>query len=225
MIKEQIMNLISNLDNSLIRDEYKINIYRKYVLPSIRFSLQIHELHTSQLGVLDRVTSRFLKKWAHMPQSASLSLFQHPKLLGIKSISHLSKECKALSFTKQRLEGDLTVNEALDSRIQRESSWSRKSSSCITSQTILDNTLQSLQQGYSVKNGIKKSINNEYALHWDNRIRSYTTQGKMLELFALQENDISWQSMIYNLPKGLLQFAMNAALNTLPSPDNLKEMG
>ena len=39
------------------------------------------------------------------------------------------------------------------------------------------------------------------------------------------DGDLGWKSYMFNLPKGLLSFATRAAINVLPSGDNLKLWG
>ena len=50
-----------NLDESLVRNEFKIWIYKNYFLHSIRFLLTVHELPPSSLQKLDAMATKFLK--------------------------------------------------------------------------------------------------------------------------------------------------------------------
>ncbi len=54
--------------------------------------------------------------------------------------------------------------------------------------------------------------------------RSYS-QGRFLELLNIEESHITWRSMIFNLPRGVLKFAVNASIDTLPTNANLKRWG
>ena len=36
---------------------------------------------------------------------------------------------------------------------------------------------------------------------------------------------VTWRSYLWDIPRGVLKFAINAGLNTLPSLDNLKRWG
>lgn len=49
-----------------------------------------------------------------------------------------------------------------------------------------------------------------------------TSSGQFLELLDQEKADIQWKSTIYNVPKGVLSFALKTATNTLPTLDNLK---
>ena len=50
-------------------------------------------------------------------------------------------------------------------------------------------------------------------------------QGDYLALIMEEENCISWKSYLWDIPQGVLKFAINAGINTLPTFDNLKRWG
>ena len=40
-----------------------------------------------------------------------------------------------------------------------------------------------------------------------------------------EKENVTWKSIINNVPRGILSFALNSATNTLPTPDNLRRWG
>ena len=50
-------------------------------------------------------------------------------------------------------------------------------------------------------------------------------QGDYLALIMEEGSCISWRSYMWDVPQGILKFAINAGINTLPSFDNLKRWG
>ena len=48
----------------VVRNEYKLWIYSKYFVPSIRFLLTVHDVTSTHLTQLDILTHRYMKKWA-----------------------------------------------------------------------------------------------------------------------------------------------------------------
>ena len=50
-------------------------------------------------------------------------------------------------------------------------------------------------------------------------------QGDYIALIMEEGNCISWKSFMWDIPQGVLKFALNAGLNTLPTLDNLKRWG
>ncbi len=76
-----------------------------------------------------------------------------------------------------------------------------------------------------VKKTIKKNINDEFQDMWHNHIKLLLVQGRFLDLMNIKESFITWRSLIYNLPCGILQFAINASIDTLATNTNLKRWG
>ena len=56
-------------------------------------------------------------------------------------------------------------------------------------------------------------------------VRTLVKQGKILELTYLEQNDATWKSYIYNLPRRTMKFLLNAQLDTLPTKANLRLWG
>ena len=58
---------LNNINNMVIRDEYKMWIYKFYFLPSMRFLLTVHEITQTHLLQLDTISNKFMKKWTGIP--------------------------------------------------------------------------------------------------------------------------------------------------------------
>ena len=50
-------------------------------------------------------------------------------------------------------------------------------------------------------------------------------QGNFLSLLIEEDTNVTWKSYLWNLPRGVAKFALNASLDTLPSADNLRRCG
>ena len=72
-----------------------------------------------------------------------------------------------------------------------------------------------------VKSKVLTKANDDIYTH----IRTLVKQGKFLELTHLEKNDATWQSFIFNLPKGTMKFVLNSSIDTLPTKVNLKQWG
>ena len=86
-LESKILEKIENLDTTLIRPEYKLEIYSIYILPSIRFLLTVHDLPKTYLEKLDRKTDQYLKKWAGLPRCATPAVLHLNTALNVKKIS------------------------------------------------------------------------------------------------------------------------------------------
>ena len=126
VIKERVSDQLKNIDELLVRDEFKVRIYADYFLGANRFVFSVHDLGMTQLRDLNDLTHGYLKKWLGLPRCASWALVHDEHGLNIKSISHLYMESRALNLASIRFFGDKRVQGALDSKEEREGKWSRK---------------------------------------------------------------------------------------------------
>ena len=72
-----------------------------------------------------------------------------------------------------------------------------------------------------IQRGLGKRVND----FWKEKIGQYVMQGDYLALIMEEGNCITWKSFMWDIPQGVLKFAVNAGVNTLPSSDNLKRWG
>ena len=95
----------------------------------MRYHLSIHDIHKTHLDKLDDLARTFLKKWLNFPSRGvtDISIF-HPYLLNLKAPSQLYLEGHSGNYALMRIKADSTVNLALDSRLERETLWTNKSS-------------------------------------------------------------------------------------------------
>ena len=167
----------------------------------------------------------------------------HPYLLSVKTPSQLYMEGHAGNYTLMRIKGDKTVNHTLDSRLERESSWTQKSSTIVQCQQLLEKNIENdsifIPSPLNCPNvvdarrhaiprakiAIKKSIEEEILDAWNKRVQQLTMQGDFTNLLIQEKENVTWQSVIKNVPRGVMSFALNSVTNTLPSPDNLKRWG
>ena len=232
IVSDSICAILENIDKCLIADEYKLKVYSQYLLPAIRFKLSVHEITTTNLSKLDAIGDRFIKKWLGMPQSGTMAIAHSKEGLHIKSFSQIYKESHAISHATSRVKADSVVNIALDQKVQREQSWTRKSSISVYCEDHYTNVISSVPQSESqvkhlenVKTKVKNNIADEFVEMWHTHIKTLCVQGRFLEILAMENAHVTWKSIIYNLPRGVLKFAINASIDTLPTNANLKRWG
>ena len=202
-----------------------MKIYSQYLLPAVRFKLTVHDITESNLIKLDNLADKFLKKWLHIPPSGTRAIIHAMEGLNIKSLMQLYKESHAVAHASARFKADDTVNAALDSKLSHESQWSRKASVTVYSEHQYLNVTENVNETSTIdniKNKIKSAVRNEFHDMWHDSIKELVVQGRFLDLVAAEKSHISWRSYIYDLPRGVLQFAVNASIDTLCTNANLK---
>ena len=242
LLHELLNNKLENVDNCLVRGEYKVAIYSRYILPSLRFHMSVHNIHQTHLDKLDHQAKTYLKKWLKFPTRGvtDLSIF-HPYMLGLKPPSQVYLEGHAGNYLNMRVRGDPVVQQALAVGTQREETWSRKSSTLCECRDIFteveeNNFIPSPTNTYNfntacnfslpnLKTETRKIIAQRYLEKFNEKAHALTLQGEFLQLLKLEGQDITWKSYIYAVPRGVMGFAMRASTNSLATPDNLSRWG
>ena len=243
-LSDKLNKKLQNIDNSSLRGEYKMKIYSRYALISMRYHLSVHDIHKTHLNKLDDIARKYLKKWLNIPShgASDISLF-HPYVMGLKTPSQLYHEGHAGNYTIMRLKGDQVVNHTLDSRLERESNWSVKSSTISFCDQVLNENVENdkifiptpentSNVATSVRHEIprakvatKQSIQQFTIEKWNSKVEKLVMQGDFTNLLIEEKENVTWKSIINNIPRGVLSFALNSATNTLPTPDNLRRWG
>ena len=138
-LKEKLSTKLVNLDKTLVRPEFKIAIYTRYALPSLRYHLTVHTMHKTHLEELDMVAQSYLKKWLGIPPrgATSAGIFS-PLLLGIKPVSQVYLEGHLGAYINSNLVADFDTREALRCAVEREGEWVNKSSTVCECRDILE---------------------------------------------------------------------------------------
>ena len=77
----------------------------------------------------------------------------------------------------------------------------------------------------TLKETVKTSVilQNDSQLH--DHVKTLVKQGHFADLLMTSHTDATWQSYIYDLPKGTMKFLLNSCLDTLPTLANLHQWG
>ena len=57
---------------------------------------------------------------------------------------------------------------------------------------------------------------------WNAKAQDLVMQGDFIGLLASEKSNVTWKSIIYGVPKGVMEFALRSSTNILATPDNLK---
>ena len=137
-----------------------------------------------------------------------------------------------------KLKADANVLLAIDSQLSRESEWSRKSSTIVQCQEVLNKvqennsfpTPQNCQNFESslahqipkLKKAVKDTIKEQFSEKYNQQAEALSFQGEFLTLLNEENSDVTWRSYIFGVPRGVMSFAMRSSTNILATPDDLK---
>ena len=85
---------LNNLDKSPICGEFKLWIYKRFVVPSFHFHLAVNTITTSTIKKMQTNAMRKIKKWLGLTRSTSTAIVHHPDVIDIQSISELHTKAK-----------------------------------------------------------------------------------------------------------------------------------
>ena len=138
-LKDKLEVKLENLNKTVVRGEYKVAVYCRYILPSLQFHFSVHSIHKTHLDVLDAMARKFLKAWLSFPTNgvSDLGIF-HPSILGIKYPSQVYLEAHVSSYISLKLTEDPVVKEAMSCQLEREGAWKKKSSTAMECQQIFE---------------------------------------------------------------------------------------
>ena len=147
-----------------------------------------------------------------MPRSATNVMIHSKEGLDIKSISQLYMETHTVSHVRTRTQGDSSVNNAINSSLERESCCTINKSTIVECEaSYLDALIQcapggevsefngeqsaKLQKQFNanVRKQTKASLLVKHTKESHEQIKSLVVQGKNLALAAAEEGDLIWK--------------------------------
>ena len=90
---DSLSQLLSATDLLPIRGEYKLWLYRNYIVSLLHFHLSVDAITKSAIGKLENLATRYLKKWLGLPRCATRALLYYPGVC-CPSVSVVSREAK-----------------------------------------------------------------------------------------------------------------------------------
>lgn len=235
MVKTKVEEQIDNINSCEIRNDFKLRVYVQYSVPSLRYLFTVHELTDTQLICLDHIHTNAIKSWIGIAINGPTPAIIHsPDGLCIPKLSDVYLEAHTLSYARCLVKGDDRVVHALHCKITRESAWKRKMKLFGSKQW--DNTYHVVSKSTpanangkpiwkTFKTNIKHEFKSKRRSQWREYVQPLAVQGNMLKLIAAEKSDLTWKSMIYNLPRNVLSFAVRSCIDFLPTFTNLRTWG
>ena len=128
---------MEHLNLTSVRGEFKLAIYTRYLLPSMRLYLTVQTLNKTHLQDLDDISRMYIKKWLNYPKHgvSDIGLY-HPLGMGIKKPSQIYMEGHVMSYINSKEKADADVEHALNNRLHREFTLKKKLSTITVADDI-----------------------------------------------------------------------------------------
>jgi hypothetical protein len=233
LMSTKLSEYITNIDNSAIRNEYKLRVYVQYVLPSLRYLMTVHEITDTQLQSLDHLHTNVIKSYLDMqPRGPTPAIIHSPYGLCIPKLSDIYVESHSLAYARCMMKADDRVLHAIRSKASRECLWKRKmaKNGIAKWKENFDIAIKSCAnkaqtKWRNVKEHIKSLLTTQRKEFWTDYVLPLIQQGNMLKLIESEQSDLTWRSIIYDMPRGVMSFAVRASIDFLPTFNNLSTWG
>lgn len=83
-----VNDTLQRINDCPVRGDYKIWIYRNYLVPSIYFQLSVNKFSKSFISKLQGKVTKYLKQWLRLPRCSTLAILFHPDVLKLPYIPH-----------------------------------------------------------------------------------------------------------------------------------------
>ena len=74
---------LTHLDRAPIRGEYKIWIYRRYLVPSLHYKLAVNVVAKTTINKMNATATKYIKRWLGLIRLTSVAIIHHPAVLDI----------------------------------------------------------------------------------------------------------------------------------------------
>ena len=74
---------LENLEQVRIRGEYKLWIYKRYMVPSFHFALAVNPIPETAIKKMQAADLMMIKRWLNLPKCFTTSALHHPNVIDI----------------------------------------------------------------------------------------------------------------------------------------------
>ena len=214
-------SILSRLDRAKIRGEYKVWIYKRYLVPSLHFKLSVNPISTQTIKKANALATKCIKSWLGLTRSTTVAVLHHPDVLGIPFLKNYSTKAKLSYLSAVMVSKDPVIEEI--AILSSSPAFSRDVNIPVSACNALQLAVGSIKEINRVTlpkstRAIQVKIERE---HWNSHLHKLTVQKKFSDVCVLERDTNVWSRIMGGLPAGQLSFILRAASDTLPTPLNL----
>ena len=213
--------IASSLDQTMIRGEYKVWVYKRYLVPSLHFKLAVNPISSSSIKKANALATKCIKSWLGLCRSTTVAVLHHPSVLNIPFLDSYSTAAKLSYLSAVTVSEDPLIKEIAS--LYSSSAFQKNykiPSTAVDALSLAKDSVSDINRATFSK-ATKSIWNKSERHHWDNHLSNLTVQSKFSDACTLELDNKVWSRIQQGLPSGQLSFMLRAASDTLPTPMNL----
>ena len=215
----RLTELLTATDVLSVRGEYKLWIYRNYILSLLRFHLSVDAVTQSAISKMESMVTRYLKKWLHLPRSATKVILYYPGIC-CPSVSYISREAKLNLLSCVSASSDPQLHE-LGIHLQLGKDFLQVRDKDYSTLMAARKQLSTLPLARSLYLKAKHQLLNDTKSDCEDHLRTLSVQCKFEDSAKLEATCKTWNRLLSGFHPGQLSFLLRASSDTLPTAVNL----
>ena len=211
----KIYDLLKKISERPIRGEYKVWMYKCYLIPSIQFNLTVDRISKATAKKIQTKITSYLKKWLSLSRCATLSTLFHPEVLNLPFLPFQLEKAKIRLLATPFISSDQNIKDLAN--LMKDPQFSKNEEIPPLSSELID-TIAATSMKKSTVKSIYKVLRSRHVEMWNNQLESLSVQRKFIELIPLEADTHVWSRIVTSLPAGQLSFA---GIDLLPTPATL----
>lgn len=242
--KAQLNSWLRAIDNSQLLGRFKVWCFQYGIIPRLQWPFLLYNIPTSAVEAMERLCSKFLRKWLGVPPSfSSVNLYSKTSKLRlpVSSVVEEFKATKARAVSTLLLSKDRTVHHTSNSIkcgkkwkpqtavAEAEAYWKHQEVVGIVCQGRLGlGNYNTKQWSKATAHGKRELLVQRVreAAEEDRRVKTVglASQGQWMRWDEALDRSLSWKEL-WSTDQGKLTFLLRAVADLLPTPSNLKIWG
>ena len=246
----KLVKMLDIVDAAPLEGRMKAWIVNHHVCSKVAWTLMVQNFSDTKAKEWQQLIHSRYRKWFGLAKSAEPSLLYRSHAhfgLKLKHLVHMKQQLQVAKWHTMKHSKDEESRKLYEYRLDLDQKGhigqGRKTSPCLTLEhfesaeklNAMTEGAQSGHQGLGFRRQHERKLEPRQQLIKLMKDEAEAKRVQLLHDYSMQSNwliwggldemmkqDHSWQALLYQYSQRLLKFMLNAQLNTLPSPDNLR---
>ncbi|KAL1250851.1 hypothetical protein QQF64_018647 [Cirrhinus molitorella] len=240
-IRAQLNTWLKAIEHSQLLGRFKVWCFQYGIIPRLQWPFLLYDFPVSQVEGMERLCSKFLRKWLGVPPSFStINLYSKTSKLPlpVSSVVEEFKAAKARAVTTLLSSKDRKVRHASktikcgrkwrpqQAVMEAESHWKHQEITGVVCQGRLglghySEKRWSRADARARRGLVVQRVREAAEEEWQVKAIGLASQGRWTQWDQAQERPLSWKEL-WQIDQGRLSFLLHSVTDLLPTPRNIK---